>query len=393
MDIDKIRELIPATRNSIYMNTGAGGPMPLPVAEAISACMDLEHRNGPYTPTVWEERKTLVPSIREKAASLIGAEENEVALTDNTSSGINIIANCIDWAEGDEVVITDAEHPGGYLPWFNLEKLNGIKTVMVPVGDSDDQFLSSLESAITGKCRLLCMSHVAWCLGRRLPVSEVVEIAGGKGVPCIVDGAQAVGQMEVDVKALGADFYSFPGHKWLMGPMGTGALYASPRAMEWVKFTSAGFYSGPSYDLAKAEFTPFEDSRRFEIATRSSMLLAGLGAALDFVTSFGMGEIEAAIRKNAAAMLNHISGMDGITLYSPEAEGGRAQSGLVSFSVTGMDAEEVVKELWSRGNIAGRWVPDPKAVRLSVNFFNTEEELARVKDVITQIVSLNDGTA
>jgi L-cysteine/cystine lyase len=387
MDIQKIRELIPATRNSIYMNTGAGGPMPLPVIEAISSSMELEHRNGPYTPPVWTDRKTLIPSVRGKAASLIGAQENEVALTDNTSSGINIVANCIDWGQGDQVIITDAEHPGGYLPWFNLKRLKGIETVVVPLGDSDERFLADLEGAVTGRCRLICLSHVAWCLGRRLPIAAVAEIAGRKGVPCIVDGAQAVGQMAVNVKELGVDFYSFPGHKWLMGPMGTGVLYASPEAVKKVRFTSAGFYSGPSYDLSRAEFTPYEDSRRFEIATRSSLLLSGLGAALDFITGVGVNEIEGIIREKATDLIHYLSGLEKITLHSTLDERGGAQSGLVSFVIEGMDPEEVVKELWSRGNIAGRWVPDPKAVRLSVNFFNTREELNKVKEVIAQIAA------
>lgn len=361
--------------------------MPRPVTEAISACMELEHRSGPYSPTVWEQRKTLVASVRRKVASLIGAQENEVALTDNTTSGINIVANSIDWAQGDEVIITDAEHPGGYLPWFNLEKLKGIKTVVVPVGNSDDRFLSSLKSALTGRCRLICLSHVCWSLGRRLPVAEVAEVARQKGVPCIVDGAQSVGQMTVDVKDLGADFYSFPGHKWLLGPMGTGALYASPEAMGRVRFTSAGFYSGSSFDLAKGEFVPYQDSRRFEIATRGSMLLAGLGAAVDFMTGLGMGEIEAAIKDRATCMLDHLSSLDRITLHSPRDEQGRAHSGLVSFSVEGIEPEEMVIELWHRGNIAARWVPDPRAVRLSVNFFSTDEELGIVKEVIAQLIA------
>lgn len=387
MEIEKLRELIPATRNSIYLNTGAGGPMPVPVVEAISACMDLEGRHGPYSPTVWEERKPLVSNIRKKVASLIGAEENEVALTDNTSSGINVVANSIQWAAGDEVVITDAEHPGGYLPWFNLEKVKGIKTVIVPLGESDEQFLAYLKNAITAKCRLVCLSHVAWCLGRKLPIAEVAALARLKGAPCVVDGAQAVGQMEVNVKELGVDFYSFPGHKWLMGPMGTGALYASAEAMRRVKFTSAGFYSASKYDLISRVFEPFEDSRRFEIATRSSMLLEGLGAAVDFITNIAVRAISESIIGKATDMLHHLSGLDKVSLYSSKDGRGRAHSGLVSFTIDGMDPEETVKELWRRGNIAARWVPHPKAVRFSIHFFNSEEELTRVKEILTEIMA------
>ncbi len=387
MEIETIREMIPATRNSIYLNTGAGGPMHLSVREAITASMDLEYQNGPYTPPVWTDRKTLVPSVRKKVASLIGAGENEVALTDNTSSGINIIANSIDWSKGDEVVISDVEHPGGYLPWFNLEKLKGIKTVIVPVGENDEQFLSALKGAMTDRSRLVCLSHVAWCLGRRLPLVEVVEATRERGVPCLVDGAQSIGQMEVNVKEVGADFYSFPGHKWLMGPMGTGALYASPEGMKRVKYTSAGFYSGSSYDLAGAEFKPYEDSRRFEIATRSSFLLAGLGAALDLAAGQGISIIESAIRTKATAMLDYLSAMDGVTVYSPRDKRGRAHSGLVSFNIDGKDPEEVVHELWRVGNIAARWVPDPRAVRLAIHYFITEKELERVKEVIGQIIT------
>ena len=155
----------------------------------------------------------LVRDTRERLAALIGAESDEVALTDSTTHGVNTVVWGLPWQSGDEVVTTDVEHPGILVPLHHLARRFGIGLRIVPP--------AAVRGAISERTRPVALSHVSFSTGAVLPVMEVVA----SGVPVLVDGAQAVGAVPVDVHALGVDFYAFSGQKWLCGPEGTGGLY------------------------------------------------------------------------------------------------------------------------------------------------------------------------
>jgi selenocysteine lyase/cysteine desulfurase len=379
MDIEDIRKKYSATKDCVYMNFGAGGCLADSVVGRISEVLNLENRLGSYHPDITHKRDKLFQDVRGRIAGLLNADESEIALTDNSTEGINIISRCFDWQPGDEVIISDAEHPGGYLPWINLANIRGIKVNIAPLKFDDEKFLASIKSLISQRTKVICLSHVAWGTGYRIPVKQVAFLARAKGVHFIVDGAQSVGQIPVDVKELGCDSYTVSGHKWLMGSMGAGALYVDK---EWIKklhYAGAGPFSAISYSLDKFEFVHHEGSRRFEKSTRSYALYSGLDEAIDIATKVGLDNIETRITDLATRLQNKLSEIPGLTLRSPWRPGGGrlANSGLVAYRIPGLPEDTIIEKLFTEHRIIGRKVSQPLGCRFSIHYINTEEEIEK----------------
>ncbi len=376
MDIDAIRREIPATSRCIYMNTGSSGPCPKRVVDALVELERLQSVEGPCAPEVAEKLAACHASARQRIAGFIGAEPRDVALLQNTSEGVSTVAMGIDWREGDEVVISAFEHSTGFLPWFYLRDTKGIRVRIVgaegPSGEVRELTPHDVQPALTERTRLICMSHVAYCTGARLPVREIAALAAERGIPFLVDGAQAVGAIRADVREIGCDFYALPGQKWLLGPEGTGAFYCRREKLEelalrgvaWASTESRGIWDG--YRLRP-------DAARFELATTNVSTFAALGEAATLLSGIGMDKIEARIAWLCGHLKRELSRVPSVTVLTPAAP--ERSAGLVAFSVQGLDPERVVQALFERWKIVSRSIPWPRAVRVSVHFFNTEEEI------------------
>jgi L-cysteine/cystine lyase len=301
---------------------------------------------------------------REAAARLVGADE--VALTQNTTHGMNLGVDAIDWRAGDEVISVTTEHPGCLVPLHNLRGRFGIEVNLVSPPVTPEKF----EASLTPNTRLVALSHVDWTNGEVLPLREICAVAREKGVLTLVDGAQSVGNIPVDVPATGADMYAFTGHKWMLGPEGMGAFYVRPGLP--VYSPNVGFLSltNPTNFDIEGDYELRSDARRFEASTMSPALAGGFAAAAEAVCGRGGAWFEG-IRHRADLLMDLLSGLPRVTLRSPRP----ARSGLVSFEVEGVAAEDAVERLLERGFIL-RYLPDPNPyVRASTHLFNKEEEL------------------
>ena len=225
MNIDEIRSLIPGLKHCSYLNMSYG-PKPTPVTDEVVRMARYIEEYATLSKEVMEEIERVYEGARVDVARLLGASTDEIALTRHVSEGINIVATGIDWEPGDEVIVTDEEHPAGSLPWMNLMKRRGIVVRQLPLAPYEkDGIVERLDDLITPRTKLLCLSHVSTRTGFVLPAREVADTAHKRGVPVLLDGAHAVGLIPVNVKDLGCDFYSGCGHKWLLAPQGTGFLY------------------------------------------------------------------------------------------------------------------------------------------------------------------------
>ena len=363
------RETFPALieNDYVYLNSGGSGPPSYEVIEAMRAADDL--CSGPaylVGAGFYARQAEMRERARETAARLIGAAPQDVALTQNTTHGMNLGVASIDWYEGDEAVSTTTEHPGCLVPLHNLAERFGVKVTLV----SPPVTAEKIEAALTLRTRLVALSHVDWTSGEVFPLTEICALARERGALTLIDGAQSVGNISVDVPVSGADMYAFTGHKWVLGPEGMGALYVRPGLD--VYSTNVGFLSltDPSAFDANGGYELRADARRFEASTGNPALAAGFAAAAEAVHEREEAGFEGT-RRRADLLLDLLSELPRVTLRSPRP----ARSGLVSFEVEGLVAKEVAERLLEQRFVL-RYIPGAHSyVRASTHLFNTAEEL------------------
>lgn len=374
MNIVQLRAEIPVLQSTVYLNTGTEGPTPAPVLAAQLEMLNELNAQGPAAWPMLLRVSRAISECRAAVARFINAAPAEIALTHNATEGINIVAAGLQLQPGDEVIVSDLEHASGILPWLHWANARGIRVVRLA---SSNGVLApeQVAAAFTARTRLVCMSHVSYASGARLPVAEVCRLAAAKGVRVLVDGAQAVGQMAVDVQALGCDYYALPGQKWLLGPAGTGALYVRSTALETLQVSGVGWASVEDDDSAQ-ELRLHPNAQRFELATMHGPSLAGWRAALDLLAEVGIAAIESQISKLAHTARLLLADVPGLQVLGPADPA--LWSGLLPFTLAGHDPKTIVKRLWHEEQVISRWIPQPYCVRLSLHAFNTEAEITRV---------------
>ncbi len=373
------REDFPALADNdfAYLNSGASGPPPYRVIEAMRAADDLV--SGPaYLEGVglFARQAEANARAREAAARLVNAGPDDVALTQNTTHGMNLGVAAIDWREGERVVSATTEHPGCLMPLHGLARRRGVEVELVdpPVTPG------KIEALLTPRTRLLAISHVDWTNGTVLPLEAICSLARERDVLTLVDGAQSVGNIPVDVPATGADMYAFTGHKWVLGPEGMGAFYVRPGLP--VHSPNVGYLSLPApadFDRSGGyELRP--DARRFEASTMSAALAAGFAVAADAVRERGAEGFEE-VRRRANALTDLLYERPRVTLRSPVP----ARSGLVSFEVDGVAAKVAVERLLEQRFVLRHVPAERPYIRASTHLFNTEDELGALAGAVDQL--------
>lgn len=387
LDLTAIRRELPAVERCVYLNTGSAGPMPRRAAETLRSALARELDEGRgwiHLASAARERRE---ALRASVAALLGAEPGEIALTHHTSDGMNIVLWGLDWQPGDEVLTTDAEHEGGLVPLYLLHRRRGVAVKFARLGSgSAEEALAAIRAGLGPRTRLVMVSHVSFSTGARLPLAEIAAAAHAKGARVLVDGAQSAGALPVDVKALGVDFYAVPGQKWLLGPEGTGALYVRGDALAALQPTFASYASVRPGSVAPdaVALEPAEGARRFEVGTVFAPGEAAWQAALEWLAELGWPELHARIAALAALARTRLSEIPGVRVTTPPNA-----AGLLHFEVHGRDPAHVVDALRARGFMV-RMTPHPPRVRVSVGFFNTEEEIARLA---AEVAGLAHGDA
>ncbi len=383
--IQRLRSDVPALANQIYVNWGGGGPSSKSTLREMDKFTKRETEFGSFHPKIRSETSAALERTRESCANFIGASTSEIALTSNTTVGINIVAAGLQWNAEDEVVVSDLEHPGGYLPWLVWRRRNAIKVKLFKTGQNDDELLKNLKNAMSPKTKVVCVSHVSWLTGRRLPLKAIARICSPSGALLVVDGAQSIGHIPVNVKEMGVDVYTVSGQKWLMGPDGTGAVYVRRSAGKNIHLSSASFRSASKKRLKTLSFTPEPSAMRYEVGTLNASAFLGFRAAVEHFRKTQPASIEKRILSLANRLLGQIRTMENIDVVTPNGE---AQSGLVSFRIKNVESQNLVDTLYRRFRIILRAVvTEPPAVRVSIHYLNTEEEIDSIANAISKIAS------
>ena len=376
-DTDKVmrlREELPATHPVAYLNTGSVGPLPKRAVVEMTAWIERELREGRIGAAAWQAGGEVRARARAAVASVLGARVDEVALTHHTTEGLNVVIWGLDWRPGDEIVTTNLEHPAVFVPALTAARRFGAKVITVDLGLGEGDAISAIADALTPRTRLVALSHVAYCTGALLPVAEIAKVAHRHGALLAVDGAQSAGATAVDVAALEADFYAVPGQKWLCGPEDTGALIVRRERLEALAQTFVGYSSMARQELG-APLVPHPDARRFEVGSRHAPSLACQAASVEwFRDEVGVDWAQARIDELMALARQALAAIPGVTILTPSR-----CAGLLCFTVAGVDPDVLVPRFAAEGVVI-RSIKQPRCLRASLGFFNTEDDVRRLAE-------------
>ena len=390
--ITAIREQMPATTAVHYLNTGTNGPLPKMAADAMKAEAEKEFLQGRYLPFI-EELYAEMDTTRNLLARMVGASYDEIALTHSTTESLNIILWGLHWLSGDEVITTSLEHVAGLAPLALIKSRHGIvvKYINVEYGEQydEEEFISAVAKAITPRTRLLLVSHVSTSTGITFPVRKLTELCHAHNVYVLVDGAQAVGAIPVNMHELGVDFYAMAGRKWLCGPEGIGVLYVAKDRISEVDPTfisPASVNLRSDLDIVSPYVVPAPFAARYQLATAMYMpTLLGFKKSLEYLLDHvGIEWITSRIQGLARHMQALISDIPGLQVITPRGK----EAGLIEFLAEGWSPPELSARLNER-NFMIRAEPEhqlPAPVRISTGFYNTEEELEQLAEAIREIV-------
>jgi cysteine desulfurase/selenocysteine lyase len=375
-------------KSLVYLDNAATSQKPESVIEAIDSYYRRSNANVHRSMhELAAEAEGLYEGGRAKVASLIGAPARELVFVRNATEAINLVRYT--WARenvgaGDVVVITEMEHHSNIVPWQLLCQEQGARLEYLRVDGQGRLDLAELDELLGGgRVRLVAATHVSNVLGTINPVADIAERAHAAGALLLVDGAQAVPQMPVDVEATGADFYAFTGHK-MLGPTGIGALWGRRELLE----AMPPFMGGGSMIKAveNDHSTWAAVPAKFEAGTPAIAEGAGLGAAADYLTSLGMDAVRVHERELTAYALERLGGLSGVTVFGPGDAGDRGS--LVSFAVEGIHPHDLA-ELCNRDAVAiraghhcaqplMRRLGVPATARASFSVYNTTDEVDRL---------------
>jgi L-cysteine/cystine lyase len=376
----QVRLLFPLSGDLTFLNNGTIGPSPYPVTEAVRQAMMEEDKFCAYSG--WE-------SAAGKLASFVGADADEIALTHNTTEGINTACWGLPLRKGDEVIMTTHEHAGNALPWLNRQHLHRIVIKVFTPAPAASETLGRIAALITPRTRVIAVPHIPCTQGQILPLKDICTLARDKGIYTAIDGAHGPGMLPLDLHHTGCDVYAACCHKWMLGPKGTGFLYVRKDFQDTVQalFMGAGSGSAKSWDMLSAPpdmggYAP--SAHRYYGGTQSLGLYKGVEAAIDFFQTIGMDHIHRRIQSLGKYMQDGLLGFGGkVELLTPTEEG--SFCGINGFRIKGV-APEKFYNLCAENKVRIRSVPENglRSLRVSTHIYNSRREVDKLLGLIRQ---------
>jgi cysteine desulfurase/selenocysteine lyase len=396
-DVHKIREDFPILKSGvIYLDSTASSLTPEPVLEKMLEFYREYRANverGVHRLSVRASEE--YERARAKVTAFVNAKStSEIVMTRNTTEGINIVANGLQWRKGDKIVTTVLEHHSNFIVWLRVRNKHGAKIEIVMPREPREQGLlnpADFEKVIDNRTRLVAITHVSNVLGVITPVEEIAKIAHEHGALVLVDGAQSVPHMPVDVQKLGIDFLAFSGHK-MCAPTGSGALYMREEVQKEVEPLYIG--GGTIEDVNVDNYRLEAGVGRFEAGTPDVASAIGLGAAVDYLNRIGMDNIERYEKVLTEKMYNGLTAIPKVEVYGPDP---KHRVGIIPFNVADLNPHDVALALDVSANIMVRSghhcaqplsktiIRKPGSVRASAYFYNTKEETEKLVTAVKEI--------
>ncbi len=402
LDVAAIRRAFPLLsrvlhgKPVIYLDSAVSGQMPIQVIERMAKYEREEHTNVHRgVSTLSQEATDFYEAAREKVRKFIGAGSiKEIVWTRGTTEAINLVAQTygrMHVKEGDEILLSAMEHHANIVPWQMLAQEKGATLKVIPMTDAGELILEALDELLTERTKIVGVVHVSNVLGTVNPVKEIIARAHAKGIPVLVDGAQAVPHLQVNVQELDADFYAFSGHK-LSGPTGIGVLYGKLAHLEAMPPWHGGGNMIRSVSWEKTTYMAAPG--KFEAGTPPISAAIGLGAALDYLTALGLDRIAAYEHELLVYATERLARIPGLRILGNAKE----KASVISFVVEGIHPHDMGSLLDGEGVVvrAGHHCAQPVMTRFGVPattrasfaYFNTREEVDILVSAVIKAIEL-----
>ncbi|WP_131739271.1 aminotransferase class V-fold PLP-dependent enzyme [Actinomadura roseirufa] len=384
IDIDRARTDTPGCANVAHLNNAGGALPPRPVIEAVEEQFRLEYTIGAYEAS--DRNVAAIERFYDAVAGLIGAGRNEIAYVENATRAWDMAFYSVPFAPGDRILTTTSEYSSNAIAYQQAVSDKGARVEVIPDDAHGTLSLDALAAELAkGDVRLVSLNHIPTHNGLVNPVVEVGRLCREYGALYLVDACQSVGQLAVDVAEIGCDMLSATGRKFLRGPRGTGFLYVREEVIKtleppFLDLLAASWRTSGGYEVR-------DDARRFETWERYVAGQIGLGVAADYAVRLGIEAIEDRVRGLAAVLRSELATRPGATVL----DRGEHPSGIVTFTIDGHTPEAIMAAASERGINVYTTNPGshgydasavPTAVRASVHYYNTEEEVERLLAVL-----------
>ncbi|GMQ93241.1 MAG: aminotransferase class V-fold PLP-dependent enzyme [Acidimicrobiia bacterium] len=388
IDVEKLRAETPGTKNVIHLNNAGASLMPQPVIDAIHRYLSHEIGYGGY-----EAHRAFaneLDAVYGTIADLISAESSEIAISDSATRAWDMAFYSMPLEEGDRILTTTTEYVSNWAAYLQLRDQKGVIVDVVPNAPSGEIDVDALESMIDGSVKLITLNHVPTNSGVVNPAAEVGEVARRHDIPFLLDACQSVGQLPVDVAAIGCDMLSATSRKFLRGPRGEGFLYVRSDFLHRLDPVFVELHTAPVVLPERYELR--NDARRFETWEKNHANVLGLGTAVEYAMGIGLDAIWERIQKLSSMTRELLEEIDGVTVRDL----GAVKGGIVTFEVEGRQVLEVRELLFERSINVSTATPlhapvdmherqIEGLVRASFHAFNTEEEVESLIEAIRVI--------
>jgi L-cysteine/cystine lyase len=382
------REQFPALKNKTYFNYGGQGPMPQAAIDAITESQNHIQHVGPFGIEINNWIKQEVNATRVAIASSLNVLTQTITLTEDVTVGCNIAMWGIQWHPGDHILLSDCEHPGIIATAREISRRFSVEVTFCPLlatlneGNPTEVITQYLRPTT----RLVILSHVLWNTGQVLPLDKIAEVCRNSDIRLLVDAAQSVGLLPLNLTELGADFYAFTGHKWLCGPGGVGGLYIRPEVQESLHPTFIGWRSVVVNDQGQP-LDWYPDGQRYEVATSHYPLYTGLRSAIAIHQQWETPEERyQQICRNSEYLWRCLTALPDIKCLRTSPP----ESGLVSFQVQNQQpqANRKLVEFLESQRLFTRTIADPNCVRVCIHYFTLESEIDQLVDEIKKFCKI-----
>ena len=385
IDVAAVRSETPGAESVVHFNNAGASLMPRPVVETITSYLEEEARFGGYETA--EAHAGELSAVYDTLADLVRADPGEIALMDSATRAWDAAFTAMRFAQGDRILTTTSEYASNVIAFLRVVERTGAVVEVVPDRPTGEIDVEALENMLDDRVRLIAINHVPTNSGLINPAADVGRVARAHGVPYLLDACQSVGQMPVDVDGIGCDILSATSRKFLRGPRGAGFLYVRRSMLERLEPVTLDLHGARWVASDRYETVP--DARRFELWERSPALVLGMGRAAAYAMDVGLDDVWERVSRLACLLRASLTSIPGVTVHDI----GSVRGAIVTFTVDGHGADAVKAALRGRSinvsivtpgaarfDMEARDLPD--LVRASVHYFNTEDEIARLVDVV-----------